>query len=164
MSCMYFLLPLLQSARVQKITPNPNATPIPNPIHMNSKSISPTPSKPKLLKVDGGVATVASHFVDNGSPHKPMFPRNELLVNVRNCWLCGIFPWRRFCERFKTARNVSFVNCQGIFPDHLFLERSNDSSCVKFSKDVGIEPSKPFCEKLSTWSNLRLHIDFGICP
>ncbi|XXG84494.1 hypothetical protein AAC387_Pa10g1999 [Persea americana] len=73
-------------------------------------------------------------------------------------------PYKRFSERFKTARNVSFVNCQGMFPDNSFLERSNDSSNVKSSNEADIGPMKPLCERLSTWSNLRLHIDFGISP
>ena len=85
MNCMYFLLPLLQSVKVQKTAPNPNTIPTPNPIHLNPQSISCSSSKPELSKADGGVALVFSHFVDNGGPHKPMFPKKELLVNVRKC-------------------------------------------------------------------------------
>ncbi|XXG84484.1 hypothetical protein AAC387_Pa10g1991 [Persea americana] len=73
-------------------------------------------------------------------------------------------PYKRFSERFKTARNVSFVNCQGMLPDNSFLERSSDSSTVKSSNEADIGPVKSLCERLSTWSNLRLHIDFGISP
>ena len=35
-------------------------------------------------------------FFDNGFPHKPKFPFNELFLNVSNCFPCGIYLFDKY--------------------------------------------------------------------
>ena len=92
-------------------------------------------------------------FFDNGFPHKPKFPFNELFLNVSNCFPCGIYlfdkyfpcgikPMRLLWETLNHSRKVSFASCGRICPKSLFWERSNDSNIVRFPKDGGINLSR----------------------
>ena len=92
-------------------------------------------------------------FFDNGFPHKPKFPFNELFLNVSNCFPCGIYlfdkyfpcgikPMRLLWETLNHSRKVSFASCGRICPKSLFWERSNDSNIVRFPKDGGIYLSR----------------------
>ena len=57
-----------------------------------------------MLEVGRGEGFGFSHLFDNGFPHNPKFPSNELLSNVSNWLPCGIGPVSWLCETLKDAR------------------------------------------------------------
>ena len=61
-----------------------------------------------------------SHFFNNGLPHNPEFPSNELVSNVSNCLPYGIGLVNWLCEMLKDPRKVSCISYQGICLESLF--------------------------------------------
>ena len=97
----------------------------------------------------GSEESETQHFFDNGLPHKPKFPINDLFSNVSNCFPCGIEPVSWLWETLNHSRKVSYVSCDGISPKSLFWERSNDSSMVRFPIDGGMCPVRMLLERFS---------------
>lgn len=65
---------------------------------------------------------------DNGGPHKPPFPKNELLENVKKRGDSGILPSSLLQDRFNVERKSRDASSCGISPESSFEDKPKDSS------------------------------------
>ncbi|KAL5855188.1 hypothetical protein ACOSQ3_005023 [Xanthoceras sorbifolium] len=81
---------------VRKMCPRtiPNIMPlaylIPTSFHPNANS----DSDPSSSSSSFGGRSQSPHFLDKGCPHNLGFPSYDMLLNVSNCFPCGIGPVR----------------------------------------------------------------------
>ena len=89
-----FLVATMLSIITPTISPNPY--PIKTIFQPSSKKYSVESLFFSKTVGKGGEESEFQHFFDNGFPHKPKFPSNELFSNVSNCFPYGIKPVRLF--------------------------------------------------------------------
>ena len=80
------------SYNVANYNSNKQSKSIPNQNYFPTKFEERPCRIPTLIRNEGevGEESETQHFFDNGFPHKPRFPTNELFSNVSNCFPCGI--------------------------------------------------------------------------
>ena len=147
---------------IPMISPNPYPT---KTIFQPNSKRDPTHSwLCSEIEGGGGEESETQHFFDNGFPHKPKFPSNELIPNVLNCFPWGIEPVRLLWETLNHSRKESCTSYGGISPENLFWERSNDSKSIRFPKDGGMCPVRMLLERLSILRPFKSPMDSGISP
>ena len=97
----FFFLVIIFPPKTPNI--NPHSYPIATTFQSNSNRDIASLFSTNIEGWGGGSFKLAYHF-DNGLPHNPTFPLNELFSNVRNCFPCCIVPVRWLWDRLKKSK------------------------------------------------------------